>query len=304
MIAVEAIPDDVAALVSPALARHGGMVAVYDNDDRLRWANAAYREMMGMGPELGVTWSALMRQSFERQVGPAIHTPDIEHWLVSTASRRGKQPYRQFEADLCDGRWILLTQTVDARGWILCIGLDISDLGREHRELRIARDLALRASQVDPLTGIANRASVLQQLATALANSPHKPCVALIDLDHFKRINDTLGHAAGDQVLRDFSHLLQAGLRRTDTCGRYGGEEFLVVFNELSLAAAQEVVSRLHTVVVESRPLRDAPDFSYTFSAGLAQALPGEGSTELLARADVALYQAKAAGRNRCVAAR
>lgn len=300
---IESIPSDVEALVSPALARYGGMVAVFDSDDRLRWANPFYRDMMGITEGLGMTWSDLMRRSYQNQVGPVIKSADFEHWLASTASRRGKQPYRQFEVELCDGRWILLTQTVDEQGWILCLGVDISDLGRNHRELRIARDLALRASQIDPLTGIANRASVLQQLAAAMARRAGRPCAALIDLDHFKRINDRLGHAAGDQVLRDFAQRLQAGLRRADACGRYGGEEFLVVFADASLGDAQEVVRRLLAAVRQSRPLGDEPDFSYTVSAGLAQAQPGESPAELLVRADVALYQAKGAGRDRCVAA-
>ena len=297
------IPADVAGLISPALARHGGMVAAFDADDRLRWCNALYREMMDIPEGLGMSWAELMRNSHQRGVGPVIKAPDFEHWLTATASRRGKQAYRQFEVDLHDGRWILLTQTVDAHGWLLEIGADISDLGRDHRELRVARDLALRASQVDPLTGIANRATVLQHLATALAGGTGRPCVALVDLDHFKRINDTLGHAAGDEVLRDFSRILQAGLRRVDACGRYGGEEFLVVFNSASLAEAHDAIGRLIATVRGSQPLSEPADFRYTLSAGLAQAQPGEGPTELLVRVDVALYQAKDEGRDRCVVA-
>ena len=299
----EHIPDEVRELVSPALARHGGMLAVFDDEDRLRWCNATYRLAMGIEDGAGMTWSALMRHSHQRQVGAVIETPDFEHWLASAASRRGKQPYRQFEVDLRDGRWILLTQTVDARGWILCLGVDISDLGRDQRELRIARDLALRASQVDPLTGMANRAAILNLLSAAFNRGSCRPCVAMIDLDHFKKINDELGHAGGDQVLRSFSHLLQSGLRRADACGRYGGEEFLVVFSDLGLSEGLEVMQRVQTAVRQSRPMNTHPDFSYRISVGIAQAQPGEGPTELLARADVALYQAKDAGRDRCVLA-
>lgn len=279
------------------------MVAVFDDKDCLRWANATYREAMGIGQGVGMTWSELMRHSHHSQVGAVIDTPDFEHWLASAASRRGKQPYRQFEIDLRDGRWMLLTQTVDERGWILCLGVDVSDLGRDHRELRVARDLALRASQIDPLTGIANRAAVLNQLSAAFNRGIRKPCVALIDLDHFKRVNDNLGHAGGDQVLRAFSQLLQGSLRRADACGRYGGEEFLVVFSDIDLPAGREVMQRLQAAVRQQRPIPDQADFGYTVSVGMAQALPGEGPTELLARADVALYQAKGSGRDCCVLA-
>ncbi|WP_348063355.1 diguanylate cyclase [Roseateles sp.] len=299
----EIIPVEVSALVSPALARHGGMVAVFDHDDRLRWANTAYREALGIPADASMTWSEMMRRSHQSQMGAVINTPDFESWLASAASRRGKQPYRQFEVDLSDGRWMLLTQTVDERGWILCIGVDISDLGRDHRELRIARDLALRASQVDPLTGIANRAAISNHLVASFMRDSFKPCVAMIDLDHFKKINDRLGHAGGDQVLKDFSRLLQSGLRRADACGRYGGEEFLVVFSGIDLPAAHEVMRRLQAAVKHSRPISEAPDFSYSISIGMAQAQPREGIGALLIRADVALYQAKDAGRDRCVLA-
>ena len=105
-------------------------------------------------------------------------------------------------------------------------------------------------------------------------------------------------------MLRDFAHLLQARLRRADAYGRYGGEEFLVVFNETNLADAQEVTLRLLDATRQSRPVAAEPDFGYTFSAGLAQAQPSESPSELLVRADVALYQAKAEGRDRCVLAR
>lgn len=298
-------PTSVADVVSPALAQHGGLVAAFDPDDRLRWANAAYCALMGIAHADGQTWAELMRHSREQQVGPVIAAPDFEGWLTATASRRGRAGYRQFEVDLHDGRWMLLTQTVHSSGWLLEIGVDVSDLGREHRELRIARDLALRASQIDPLTGIGNRAFVLGRLGEALlaARGEERPCVALIDLDHFKRVNDWMGHAAGDQVLCHFAEGLQASLRRSDACGRIGGEEFLLVLAGVDLTLAEKIVNRVLDQVRAARPLPDRPGFAYTASAGVVRALPDERAEDVMARADAALYQAKDRGRDRCVRA-
>lgn len=297
------LEDDLAAVVSPALARLQGMVAAFDPDDRLRWCNATFQQIMGLALNSGPSWTELMRDSHARGTGPVIGAPDFEHWLASTASRRGKVPHRQFEVDLHDGRWFLLTQTVDTRGWILEVGLDVSDLGRSGRELRIARDQALRASQVDALTGIGNRAFALARLAEALARpAPQLPCVALMDLDHFKQVNDQLGHAAGDLVLRHFAQALQASLRRADLCGRIGGEEFLLVLDCADLTQAQEIVERLLAATRAARPLPRRPDFAYSASVGLVRARPGEWPEAVMARADEALYAAKARGRDRCVA--
>jgi len=276
--------------------------ALYDEQDRLRWANAAFRDTFGVTTDGTPTWAELVTQGHRRGVGTLIRTTNFDGWLSATLSRRGKVPFRQFEVDLCDGRWMLMTETVCAQGWMLCHASDVSDLARDHRELRAARDLAERASRVDALTGIANRSFILQCLAEALASGASMPCVALVDLDLFKGINDRYGHAAGDRVLCDFAHRLQAGLRRVDAYGRIGGEEFLVVLRDIEPPAAHEVLHRLLAQVRAARPLPNHPELSYTASAGLVQARAGERPEDVMARSDRALYLAKESGRDRCIA--
>lgn len=151
------------------------------------------------------------------------------------------------------------------------------------RHLQRIADDALR----DPLTGVANRRAldaVLQQL---------KPgdSVAILDLDHFKEVNDTDGHAEGDRVLRSFAGFLRSETRTTDTVGRWGGEEFLVIFPG-SLDQAMPLLERLRSDWEVTKPRT-------TFSAGLAMMAPGVRPDRVLEEADLALYQAKAAGRNR-----
>ncbi len=282
------------------------LVALFDARDVLVYANQSFRQAYGVEPDGQLTWADMMRDNHAHGRGAAIETDDIDAWLASVSSRRGKLPFRAFEADLCDGRWIWMTETTQLQGSMLCIASDITDLRQSSRSLRQAHVKALAAAQTDSLTGLSNRRHGLQMLRTGLAQSEHWPmCIAALDLDHFKQINDSLGHDAGDTVLRDFARLLQAGSRREDGCARLGGEEFLLILPAAGLPQAQAIVERLLARVRLSRPLPNQPERRYSCSVGLAEAAWGESAEALLKRADEALYRAKAAGRDRiCVAER
>ena len=276
------------------------MVALFDAQDILIHANKAYRQAFAVAPDGHLTWAAMMRDNHAHGRGAAIETDDIDAWLASVTSRRGKTPHRAFEADLRDGRWIWMTETVQLQGFMLCVASDISSLRQSSRSLRQAHVKALAAAHTDPLTGLSNRRHGQQLLRSALSESdPWPMCVAVLDLDHFKRINDSLGHAAGDLVICDFARLLQAGSRREDGCARIGGEEFLLILPAAGLPQAQAIIERLLSCVRLSRPLPKNPELGYACSAGLAQAIWGDSAETLLGRADAALYQAKAAGRDR-----
>ncbi|MDI4634499.1 diguanylate cyclase [Pelomonas sp. V22] len=274
--------------------------ALFDAGDVLRWANKAFCEAYKVQPDGVLTWSDMMRNNHARSQGAVIEADDIEAWLAATASRRGKLPHRAFEADLSDGRWIWMSETMQADGWMLCLAIDITPLRQDSRSLRQAHAKAVRAAQTDALTGLANRRQGLQLLQQALTQPEAWPlCVAMLDLDHFKQVNDQLGHAAGDEVLRDFARQMLASTRREDGCARLGGEEFLLILPAAALGQAGVIVERLLARVRLARPLADVPEFGYRCSAGLVEAQWGESAETLLQRADAALYRAKAAGRDR-----
>ncbi len=157
-----------------------------------------------------------------------------------------------------------------------------------------------RLATSDALTGLANRRHATDQgvVALARASDTRMPLsVALLDIDHFKAINDTDGHAAGDAALRALSGVLARAVRSSDIAGRWGGEEFLLVLPGLDPLDAAAVVDRIRAAAAAlDRPLR--------FSAGIAAAATGERDLEaIVARADTALYEAKRAGRDRSVLA-
>jgi len=278
------------------------LVAAYDSFDRLRYANEAFRSAFFVDPDEMPFWPDLMRRNLYAGRGTVIRERDFEAWLIPTLSRRGKIGFRAFETDLVEGRWLWMTETVDREGWMLCIANDITKLRASGRSVRQDRDVAIKASNTDDLTGVANRRFVTARLEEMLRRSESRDdlgCVCVLDLDNFKYVNDRFGHPAGDIVLRDFAARIQREVRRSDCFGRVGGEEFLLVLPNTSTDAAELIVERMLAAIRSSRPLRDRPEFGYTFSAGIATAQVGDIFTDVLARADSALYSAKIAGRNR-----
>lgn len=167
--------------------------------------------------------------------------------------------------------------------WVL-VSQVLADLMQRQRELT---DALHRAAQTDALTGLGNRRAL--DLRLSLADPGDS--VVICDLDHFKRLNDTAGHAAGDRVLADFGLVLKTGLRATDYAARYGGEEFAMVLSSSSLHQAALTVARLRAHWMTLHP-------EVTFSAGFAAIVEGSAGFAALAAADEALYEAKAAGRN------
>lgn len=182
-----------------------------------------------------------------------------------------------------------------ALGWI-CFR-QAHTLGRHKREL-------LALSRTDSLTGLLNHGAWKDQLEIAFQRCKRQKegaAIALIDIDHFKAINDTYGHVAGDIVLRQLSKLLKQNLRATDIAGRYGGDEFCVILPDLPLFNAAQAMEVLRERFVTLGYDQD-PALKVSLSIGLAAYEPAHvDATRWLNDADQALYEAKAGGRNRVI---
>lgn len=156
----------------------------------------------------------------------------------------------------------------------------------------------------DELTGLHNRRHMMEALDAqrALAERTGQPfCVVLIDIDHFKQVNDTHGHGVGDEVLRQFAATARDGLRATDVMARWGGEEFLLMLPATSLQHARISLDRLHEAVRRTPLAPSVPELAVRFSAGLTEHRSGEPVATTIERADLALYEAKRSGRNQSV---
>lgn len=158
----------------------------------------------------------------------------------------------------------------------------------------------------DELTGLINRRRMLELMHTEkhrTVRSGRGFCLAMIDIDHFKRVNDRLGHGAGDEVLAQVARTIAAGLRETDIVARWGGEEFLVMFTDTDEDMAEKVLVRIQAALAQTPVTEIDPSLRVTFSAGVGNHLRDETLTRTIDRADRALYAAKAAGRNRVLRA-
>ena len=189
--------------------------------------------------------------------------------------------------------------------WLLGLLLTLA-LWSQMSQLQMLLRLYRQATR-DPLTGLLNRRALMGRLAEEMERSERykrELTVLLFDLDKFKRVNDTLGHLAGDAVLRHFAGVVEKALRRSDLVGRYGGEEFLAVLPETSSERGCEVAERIRSGCHDAPA--SAPDgtpVKFTTSIGVATLLAGENAEMLLERVDDSLYKAKETGRDKVVLA-
>jgi diguanylate cyclase (GGDEF)-like protein len=204
----------------------------------------------------------------------------------------------------------LRLEGVQRREWALREGerdLNIRLSAEIRRRERIERDLVIRAN-VDGLTGVPNRRHFLElaDVEYKRAQRNHQPLsLVVLDVDHFKSINDEHGHATGDEVLRRLAAIMRDHVRRIDVVGRIGGEEFAVMMPGADASRAGEVVERICAVIREETiPIDDGGVARLTVSAGIADAdVWTESIDDALARADAAMYRAKYDGRDRVVVA-
>ncbi len=162
--------------------------------------------------------------------------------------------------------------------------------------------------RTDPLTGVANRRAFDDSLEKLLAEHQQPGeaplSIAMLDLDHFKRINDRHGHPVGDRALKHVASLLQAAMRASDSLGRFGGEEFVLLLPNTPIAQAEAVAEKVRLLFESSPLVNDATPVALSASIGIAQWRDAaDDISRLLSRADAALFQAKVQGRNRLVTA-
>ncbi len=204
---------------------------------------------------------------------------------------------------------ITLIPLVSPDGSINHIGVilyDVTDIAIGKRALEAANASLAQLSRTDRLTGLNNRGyweeCLKSRNSRAIQRSKHTSTLIMFDIDHFKKVNDTYGHQAGDEVIRATSRTLRSRIRTTDIAGRYGGEEFGVILidtnAEQSLYLAERMRKKIEALTVKFEPV----EIRYTISLGIAQANDDmTDHAQWLQNSDLALYEAKHGGRNQSV---
>ncbi len=177
---------------------------------------------------------------------------------------------------------------------------------RQNRRLKSSLQLIQHIARVDPLTGIRNRSAITDELEQQITRSRRYPqalSVLWMDVDNFKTINDTIGHISADNLLVDITQRIQDTLRTTDTFGRLGGDEFIVILPETGPSDGEQAGQRILSALNELSSHYHSCGISVSVSIGLATHIPGESMEALLTRVDAAMYEAKGAGKSRLIAA-
>ena len=282
-------------LLLQALDAAADPILITERDTRVVFVNAAFARLTGYAAEEILGQSA-------RMLYPTHQDPLFLRNL--RASLRQRLPFRAtFIYRHKSGRPVHVEQSIapvlDAAGRIshyISTGKDVSE--RVERESQL-----LEMATIDGLTGLYNRhagSGMLRRLVDDARRSGHALSVVLADIDYFKAINDTHGHKAGDDALARVGQVLKASVRADDVAVRWGGEEFLLVLPHCDLAQALELGERLRAAIGAAQVSEQAA-FSLSISAGVAQMAPQDTVSELLRRADLAMYRAKRHGRNSVV---
>lgn len=284
-------------LLVAALEAVDNGVVITDADARIEWCNAAFGALTGYtrAESIGHRPADLVKSG---QHSPAFYEA-LWRPLLNGDTWRGEVINKRKDGSLYDEE-LVITPVKDEAGvtrHFVAVKQDISARKRLEAELRAS-------ATTDFLTGLSNRRHFMSRMEEQLARAQRQvtlcTAVLMVDLDHFKHINDTHGHAVGDAVLRHVAGLMREDLRKIDSVGRMGGEEFAFLLPGNDLAGGRALAERLRQKI-EATPLVLAPlVVPMTVSIGIAAMLATDSSTDqALVRADQGLYQAKAGGRNR-----
>ncbi len=269
------------------------LISYIDHDHRLMFCNGTFRDWLGIDPEkvvgkpllemIGAELYEQRRQNIERVLAGERVVFD----LVSTALGVTRHLHTTYIPDRRRDGTVVGFYTLSS---------DVSAMKQVEQQLTLL-------ARHDGLTGLPNRGQLNEKLSETIKRGrrqQHPLCVLFLDIDHFKKINDTLGHAAGDEVLKKFGMRLQNAVRDTDTVARLAGDEFVVLLEGLHHPAEAEAVAQKILDAISPEFIIGAQSHSVTTSIGIAFSAHCELTTkEFLAQADQALYAAKAEGRNR-----
>lgn len=289
-------------------------VVVLDRDHRVQVWNTFMENRSGVQPKDAYNqcffslFPEVDREWFSHKVASVatLGTPAFTIWEQRPYLVRFKnyQPITGQVDFMYQNTTLLPLRSTDSEIRQICLVIyDVTDVATNRHQLQAANAQLQQLSSTDCLTGLYNRGH--WEACLQLAHARHQrygnaTSLVMFDIDHFKRVNDTYGHQAGDAVIRHVARLVREQIRDTDVAGRYGGEEFGVVLSDTDKAGALIFAERLRKAVEGLSVSHDGQNIRFTISLGVADlSQPSASHTELIAWADHALYLSKHGGRNR-----
>ena len=295
---------DVTALLFEFIKESKDGYAIFCADDQLVYANYVYRDIFCFSQENSnvKTFEDMVRTAYAKKRGINIETTNIDDWLEYVRGVRRKRDFRIFEVDLVDGRWFLFSEQILTSGEMLVQTKDITRQKILETQLKLSVENLNKLALTDELTQLANRRSFVQSVEQDLnrcVDCSSYVTLLAIDLDHFKIVNDSYGHAAGDEVLRKTAWILRSSIRQYDIAGRLGGEEFAVYLGTTDVKTALIIAERIRTTLESFTFDYEGQPINVTASIGLTSRDCMLSFEQLYTEADEALYLAKTNGRNR-----
>lgn len=279
--------------------------AVFSPEDKIIYSNKALEDLFCFSHHeaIGKTFTELVMNAFEKNQGIALNTDgnSIESWIENAQAKRRKRSLRTFEIDLVDGRWMLVTEQLDRNGYVF---LQAKNITRQKILESQLQDNLFRLNDIamtDELTQIANRRSFIHSVHDHLnkKNEVLPYVLILVDIDDFKMINDSYGHAIGDVVLKEVAQRLQHTIRPYDFVGRIGGEEFAIFLHDVDYTTSKSLANRLVKAIFDNVINHQDVSIRTSISAGMVWSDIARPFEELYEQADEKLYESKATGKNK-----
>ncbi|VVN77083.1 GGDEF domain-containing protein [Pseudomonas fluorescens] len=272
-----------------------------ENRSGVQPKDAHNQNFFSLFPEVNREWFTRKVESVVTLGTPAFTVWEQRPYLVRF---KNYQPITGQEDFMYQNTTLLPLRSTDSHINHICLVIyDVTDVATNRRQLQAVNAQLQQLSSTDRLTGLYNRGHWEESLKVAYArHQRHGNATSLVmfDIDHFKRVNDTYGHQAGDHVIEQVARLVREHVRDSDVAGRYGGEEFAVVLSDTDKVGARVFAERLRKSVEALEVLHDGHSIRFTISLGIADlSKPSVNHADLIAWADQALYASKNAGRNR-----
>ncbi|NWB88312.1 sensor domain-containing diguanylate cyclase [Pseudomonas gingeri] len=272
-----------------------------ENRSGVQPKDASSQSFFSLFPEVDREWFSRKVESVATLGTPAFTIWEQRPYLVRF---KNYQPITGQEDFMYQNTTLLPLRSTNSTITHICLVIyDVTDVATNRHQLQAANAKLQKLSSTDRLTGLYNRGHWEESLKAAYARNQrygNATSLVMFDIDHFKRVNDTYGHQAGDKVIEHVADLVREHVRDSDVAGRYGGEEFGVVLSDTDKAGARFFAERLRKAIEALEVVHEGQSIRFTISLGVADlSLPSISHADLIAWADQALYASKKGGRNR-----